>query len=147
MASQQVIRVGIGVFVFKDGKFILGRRQGSHGRGDWATHGGHLEFGETFEQAAKREVLEETGLKIKNVRFGAITNDYFEKDKKHYVTVWVISDWVKGKERIKEPDKFIEQGWYDFNSLPSPLFAPWKQFLHSKFIGDIKKELAMANKR
>jgi 8-oxo-dGTP diphosphatase len=143
--SDKVARVGIGVFVFKDGKFIMGKRRGAHGSGTWSIPGGHLEFGETFEDTAKREVLEETGLKIKNVRFGAVTNDHFVEDDKHYVTIWMLSDWASGKERITEPDKFIAMQWRDFDSLPSPLFFPWQQLLASQFIEDMKKELAASH--
>lgn len=140
-SMEKIARVGIGVFVFKRGKFIMGRRKGSHGDGHWSIPGGHLEYGETFEQTAKREVLEETGLTITNVRFGAVTNDYFENENKHYVTVWMVSDWRSGEERLREPDKFIEMAWHDFDTLPEPLFLPWEQLLKSSFIGDIKQEL------
>lgn len=139
--EKPIVRIGIGVFVFKNGKFLMGRRKGSHGNGHWSIPGGHLEFSETFEQTAKREVLEETGLGIKNVRFGAVTNDYFKDEAKHYVTVWMLSDWHSGKEYITEPDKFIEMQWRDFDTLPTPLFLPWEQLLNSQFIDLVKKEL------
>lgn len=117
------VRVGIGVFVFKDGKFLMQQRQGAHGSGSWSVPGGHLEYGESFEETAHREVLEETGVKIQNVRFGAVTNDYFNDESKHYVTIWMLSDWSSGKESITEPDKCVAQGWYTFNNLPSPPFS------------------------
>lgn len=140
-------RVGVGVFVFKNNKFLMGKRKGSHGEGRWSIPGGHLEFGETFEEVAKREVLEETGLNIKNIRFGAVTNDFFKDDKKHYITIWLLSDWESGQENITEPDKFIEMQWRDFDSLPSKLFLPWNQLLNSQFIDEIKKELASSSGR
>ncbi len=96
--TNKIVRVGVVVFVFKSGKFIIGRRANSHGNGTWSLPGWHLEFGETFEQTAQREVFEETGLQIKNVRFGAVTNDYFKDEGKHYVTVWMLSDWESGQE-------------------------------------------------
>src|SRR5947209_504762 len=96
-------RVGIGVFVWRDGKFIMGQRRGSHGANTWSIPGGHLEFGESWEEAAMREVLEETGMEIDNVRFLTATNDYFPDDNKHYVTIWVESDWVSGEPSIVEP--------------------------------------------
>lgn len=131
-------RVGIGVFVIRDGKFLMGHRKGSHGSGTWSIPGGHMEFGESFEQTAKREVMEETGLVIENVRFGAVTNDVFENDKKHYVTVWVLSDAPEGEPSITEPDKFIDQEWIDIGMLPDPLFLSWHSLLDSEFIDDIK---------
>lgn len=53
--------------------------------------GGHLEFGETPEACAVREVLEETGLEISeaDVRFVTATNDIFEAEGKHYVTLFM----------------------------------------------------------
>jgi 8-oxo-dGTP diphosphatase len=138
---DKIARIGIGVFVFKNGKFLMGRRRNAHGDGTWSIPGGHLEFGETFEDTAKREVLEETGLAIKNVRFGAVTNDYFRDEGKHYVTVWVLSDWESGKEHITEPDKYVDMEWRDFDTLPEPLFLPWQQLLSSQFIDSMKDEL------
>jgi 8-oxo-dGTP diphosphatase len=117
-------KVGVGVFVWKDGKFLMGKRRGSHGHDTWSIPGGHLEFGESWEECAKREVMEESGLIIENVRFLAATNDLFKKDGKHYATIWVYSDWKSGKPQITEPDTWIEQQWRTFKTLPSPLFEP-----------------------
>jgi len=139
--SEKVVRIGVGVFIFKDGKFLMGKRKNAHGDGHWSIPGGHLEFGESFEETAHREVLEETGMKIKNIRFGAVTNDLFIEEGKHYVSIWVLSDWDEGKERITEPDKLVEMQWFDFDNLPKPLFLPWKQLLSSQFIDEIKAEL------
>lgn len=131
-------RVGVGVFIFRNGKFLMGQRRGAHGSGSWSVPGGHLEFGETPEQTAIREVKEETGLGIDNVRFGAVTNDIFADEGRHYVTLWMLSDWHSGEATIMEPDKFIEQAWFDFDSLPTPLFLPWEQLMDSQFINTIK---------
>lgn len=139
--SEQHVRVGIGVFVFKDGTFLMQQRYGAHGAGSWSIPGGHQEFGESFEDTARREVAEETGLEITNIRFGAVTNDHFEEENKHYVTVWVLSDWLSGDEEIMEPEKCIAQKWHTFEDLPKPLFLPWKQLLASQFIDDIKQAL------
>lgn len=139
--SENSVRVGIGVFVFKNAKFLMQKRQGSHGQGTWSVPGGHLEFGESFEDTAHREVKEETDLEIKNIRFGAVTNDNFTDEDKHYVTVWMLSDWADGIEHITEPDKCLQQEWHTFDDLPSPLFLPWNQLLESEFIEKIKQQL------
>jgi 8-oxo-dGTP diphosphatase len=122
-------RVGVGVFVYKDGKFLMGQRYGAHGEGTWSVPGGHLEYGESWEECARREVLEETGLGITNIRFFALTNDLFEADGKHYVTIWVKSDWVQGEPAIREPDKLVALQWTTFEALPAPLFDPCWQNL------------------
>ena len=139
--NQGQVRVGVGVFIFKDGKFLMQQRQGAHGAGSWSVPGGHLEFNETFEETAAREVLEETDLTITNIRFGAVTNDRFTEEGKHYVTVWMLSDWESGQEYITEPDKCIAQAWHTFDDLPAPLFLPWEQLLASEFIDTIKDTL------
>lgn len=140
--EQPQVRVGIGVFVIKDGKFLLQKRQGSHGEGTWSLPGGHLEYGESFEETARREVREESGLEIQNVRFGAVTNDIFSQEHKHYVTVWMLSRWLKNDVRNNEPDKCTAQQWHTLESLPEPLFTPWHQLLNSAFIDTIREELA-----
>jgi 8-oxo-dGTP diphosphatase len=117
-------RVGIGVFIWKDNKFLMGKRYGSHGHDTWSIPGGHLEFGETIEEGAIREALEETGITISNIRFLAITEDFFTEPAKHYVTIWVDSDWTEGEPQITEPDKCEYLEWRDFKNLPSPLFEP-----------------------
>ncbi len=139
--NESAVRVGVGVFVFKSGKFLMQQRKGAHGAGSWSVPGGHLEFGESFEETARREVEEETGLKIKNVRFGAVTNDHFTDENKHYVTIWMLSDYESGEEYITEPDKCIRQAWHTFDDLPEPLFLPWKELLASDFLSDIKSQL------
>ena len=60
-------KVGVGVIIIKDGKVLLGKRKNAHGEGSWSFPGGHLEFNEELFDCAKREVLEETGIKIKNL--------------------------------------------------------------------------------
>lgn len=131
-------RVGVGVFIFKDGKFLMGQRRGAHGAGSWSVPGGHLEFNESPEETAIREVREETGLEITNVTFAAVTNDVFADEGKHYVTLWMKSDWASGEPTITEPDKFVKQAWVDFDHLPEPLFLPWRQLLDSEFIEPLK---------
>ncbi|HEX2558267.1 MAG TPA: NUDIX domain-containing protein [Nitrososphaera sp.] len=133
--------VGVGVFIFKDGQFLMIKREGAHGAGSWSVPGGWMEYGESFEETAKREVMEEVGLKIDNLRFGAVTNNVFKTEKIHSVTIWVISDYKKGQPKIMVPDKISKLLWCGFDSLPEPLFSPWKELLSSKFIDDIKKQL------
>jgi 8-oxo-dGTP diphosphatase len=57
----------------------------------WALPGGHLEFGESFETCSEREILEETGLQIRDIRFLTATNSVFEAEGKHYVTIFMAA--------------------------------------------------------
>lgn len=135
------VRVGVGVFVFKDGKFLLQKRQGSHGEGTWSLPGGHLEFGESFEDTARREVEEEAGIEIANVRFGAVTNDLFAAENKHYVTIWMLSDWKSGHVKNREPEKCTAQEWHAFDDLPTSLFHTWDQLFASEFLEFVKSQV------
>ncbi|MFO0594609.1 MAG: NUDIX domain-containing protein [Myxococcaceae bacterium] len=114
-------RVGIGVLVLKEGRLLLGRRQNAHGAGQYASPGGHLEYLETFEQCAAREVMEETGLTITNVRFLRVLN-LLTYAPRHYVDLSFAADWVSGEPRVLEPDKVDSWDWYPLDALPSPLF-------------------------
>jgi 8-oxo-dGTP diphosphatase len=117
-------KVGVGVVVRKDNKYLLGLRKGSHGEGNWAYPGGHLEWFETWEECARREVLEETGLKIKNVKFLAATNDLFKAENKHYITIFMLADYASGKLVNREPEKCEEWKWFEWNKFPKNLFIP-----------------------
>jgi 8-oxo-dGTP diphosphatase len=113
--------VGVGVLVMKDGKLLLGKRRNAHGAGEYASPGGHLEHGESFEACARREVLEETGLELGDVRFLRLLNTT-RYAPKHYVDVSLVADWKSGEPRNLEPEKLEGWGWYALDALPSPLF-------------------------
>lgn len=119
-------KVGVGVLVIKDSKILLGKRRNSHGSGAWAPPGGHLEFGESFEDCAKREVLEETGLKVLSIRNFGFTNDVFVRENKHYVTIFMLVDSFMGEPQVLEPQKCEGWSWFDLDSLPEPLFTSLK---------------------
>lgn len=129
------VGVGVGVFVVRDDEtFLMGKRQNVHGHDSWSVPGGWLEFGETWEDAAKREVLEETGLTIEHpIIHVATTNNIFENENQHSNTVWLKTKYLGGQPEIMEPDKFIEQRWFSLDNLPEPLFLPWSNLVKLDF--------------
>jgi 8-oxo-dGTP diphosphatase len=112
---------------------LLGQRKGAHGTGTWAFPGGHLELGESIEACAQREVLEETGLKVGNIRHQAFTNDIFTRENKHYATLFVRADYESGEPGIMEPDKCDQWAWFSWGQFPSPLFLSLKNLLAQGF--------------
>jgi 8-oxo-dGTP diphosphatase len=122
-------KIGVGVIVINGNKVLLGKRKNAHGEGSWSFPGGHLELNEEIEECAKREVMEETGILIKNLKRGPYTNDIFKEEKKHYVTLIIISEYNSGEVKVMEPDKCERWEWFGWNNLPHPLFMPVSNLL------------------
>lgn len=129
-------KVGLGVIILKENKVLLQKRKGSHGNGEWSFPGGHLEFFETFEECAKRETKEETDLEIKLTKEYpvAVTNDFFRKENKHYITLYMEAEYVSGEPKILEPQKCDALDWFDWDNLPKPLFLPIKNLIKQEYL-------------
>jgi 8-oxo-dGTP diphosphatase len=129
MNSLFIPKVGIAVLVKSDSKVLLGQRKGAHGASTWAPPGGHLEFGESVEECARRELLEETALKIISHTLGPWVENIMENGKKHYITLFVTVVQFEGDLQLLEPDKCEGWQWFSWNELPRPLFAPFDSFI------------------
>jgi len=108
--------------IFKNKKVLLCRRKSSHGEGEYAFPGGHLEYMESFEDCARRETKEECGIEIKNIAFSSVAN-VKKYAPKHYVNIELTAEWAAGEPKITEPEKWEgEWEWYDIDKLPQPIF-------------------------
>ncbi|MEY4731762.1 MAG: hypothetical protein RL681_708 [Candidatus Parcubacteria bacterium] len=116
-----MVKVGVGVMILKDGNVLFSKRRGSHGDGEYAFPGGHLEYMESFAECAKRETKEEAGIEIANIRFLCLGN-IKKWTPKHYVHIGLLADWKDGDPAVLEPTKTENWGWYPIDNLPSPLF-------------------------
>ncbi|PKN34185.1 MAG: NUDIX hydrolase [Deltaproteobacteria bacterium HGW-Deltaproteobacteria-19] len=116
-------RVGVGAIVIRKGRVLLVQRGIEPSRGLWAIPGGSLELGETIQEGAEREILEETGIVI---RAGdpVHTFDFFERDQAgrirfHYVIVDVTAEYVSGD--VRADDDAADARWLspkDLDALP-----------------------------
>ncbi len=125
-------KVGIGVIVIKEGKVLVGKRQEEYGRGSWSFPGGKLEFGETFEECARRETREEAGLEVGDIYFVSAINDFMSDNSKHYVTLYMRANYLSGEPHPVDGE-FEEWRWVDWDSIPEPRFIPLENFLKSRY--------------
>ena len=117
-------KVGVGIIIQNDkGEILIGKRKGSHAP-YYSIPGGHLEMGETFETAAIKEVMEETGLVIKNPKVFCVTNNLktYRKEGKHFVSVNLFTHRFEGIPKVMEPKKCAGWFWVNPNQLPQPHF-------------------------
>nr|CDQ34781.1 bifunctional nicotinamide mononucleotide adenylyltransferase/ADP-ribose pyrophosphatase [Virgibacillus halodenitrificans] len=126
---KKQVQVGVAAVILREGRVLLGERIGSHGAHTWATPGGHLELCESIEECAQRETFEETGLVVDAFKKLSFTNDVFEQEGKHYVTLFVVACCSNGKPQIIEPDKCKQWKWFELDKLPEPLFLPLANLL------------------
>jgi len=139
---KKKVGIGIGVMVMRDGKVLLGKRHVDpekadselHGEGTWTMPGGKLEYGESFEDGARREVLEETDLQLKEVEVICVNND--KNEFAHFATIGLFSDNFNGEPRVMEPDEIVEWKWFELNNLPVPIYFP-----SAKVVENYKKKL------
>ena len=116
-------RVGVGAITIKDGKVLLVKRGVEPSKGLWAIPGGTLKLGETIQECAAREILEETGVTIKVgdcvYVFDFIEHDDQRKIKFHFVIVDFAAEYVAGIP--KGADDALEARWLsagDLRKLP-----------------------------
>lgn len=117
--------MGTGLIVVKDGKVLVGKRKGSHAAGLFSFPGGHLDWNETWSECVLRELREECGENIKVLirhfdphrKEFFVTNDIMPFDGKHYVTIFMVADWVEGEPENAEPEKCEGWDWVSFDQL------------------------------
>jgi ADP-ribose pyrophosphatase len=112
-------KVGVGAVVIRDGRVLLIRRGIAPSQGLWAIPGGSLELGETLQEGAERELLEETGIRA---RAGdpIYAFDFFERDadgkvRFHFVIVDMKADYISGEP--KGADDALEARWLNPDNI------------------------------
>jgi mutator protein MutT len=100
-AYSHIPRLGVGAVVVKDNSILLVRRKNPPAQGQWSLPGGLVEWGETCEQAVKREVIEECGLAIAPIKLLEMI-DFIDRDdagavRFHYVLLDYLAIVTSGR--------------------------------------------------
>jgi 8-oxo-dGTP diphosphatase len=90
-----------------------------------------------LEECAVREAKEETGVEVENVRFRAVTNDVFEEERKHYLTVWMEAEYVSGEPTVRAGYEMSEVEWFPWSRLPTPLFLAFENLVSGRSYGEL----------
>ncbi len=132
--------IGCGVVIFnKKGQFLMGRRKSKHANGRYCLPGGWIEFGETIEQAVRREAMEETGLTLSEIELLGITENIFKDENKHSVSIVMAAQIQSGAPQVMEPDKCESWIWVDdWNNMPQPPFTDYTAFIGADKITDYR---------
>jgi 8-oxo-dGTP diphosphatase len=132
MSEKGITGAGVGVMVINENKVLLGLRNSDpakadsalHGEGNWTMPGGKMHFGDTFEQAAARELIEETGIVGNNFKVFSLSND--KVPDAHFITIGLLCSDFSGEPKVMEPDEIVEWRWWEIDKLPSNIFPPSK---------------------
>ncbi|MCR4329241.1 MAG: NUDIX domain-containing protein [Candidatus Roizmanbacteria bacterium] len=119
------IGISVGAMIFNDENELFLTKRGEHvtnERGCWEIPGGKVEFGETLQQAIKREIQEEYGVAIELIQQFPAANHLIPNEKQHWVPTTFLAQFKNSqKPKILEPDKCDGIGWFPLNKLPTPL--------------------------
>lgn len=127
--------IGVGVLVLKEGRILLGKRTGAHGEGTYAAPGGFVECGETLEEALRREVREEAGIEVEDIRLISVSDLLLWKDR-HYLDIGFVANWTGGEvQNISGEAEGWE--WFDPAEPPSPLFPSIPVYLEALKTGRV----------
>jgi 8-oxo-dGTP diphosphatase len=124
------VGAGCAVAVFnKKGQFVMLKRLSKHAFGTYCIPGGWIEFGEEFEEAGAREVMEETGCRVRGIEVVGVLNTFRPEENHHTITVIMAAMLADGEEpRNMEPDKCESIAWHDdWDDMPRPLMCEYSK--------------------
>src|SRR3989338_123047 len=130
------VGAGFGVILLREeggvSKVLLGKRHEDpekasselNGAGRWSLPGGKLDFGETFEEGAAREVFEETGIKVDPTSLTLVSLANERVPTAHFVTMGWVAAKFEGEAQVMEPDEMTQWQWFPLAELPEPMYFP-----------------------
>ncbi|HUJ39550.1 MAG TPA: NUDIX hydrolase [Candidatus Acidoferrales bacterium] len=121
--------VGVGAVVIENGRALLIRRGGEPLKGQWSIPGGTLESGETLEQGTLREMLEETGLRVRVVELIEVFERIFRepaddpaRPRYHFIILDYLCERVSGQARAGSD--VTDVAWVEESALSAYHLTP-----------------------
>jgi len=116
---EKIIRVWIWSFAVKDWKILYGLRKSKHWEWKYSPTGWHLEYWETIEECAVRELYEETWLiaQEKNVIVYGTLNEIYPNNEKHYINISTFITEFTWELKNMEPDKLEKWEWLSWEEI------------------------------
>ena len=112
-----------------DGRILLIQRLREPEAGAWGLPGGKIDFGESAEDTARREIAEELGVEIELTGLACLAETIDKGDGRHWVAPVYEARIISGTPRILEPEKHGGWGWFTHNDLPKHLTTPTRIYL------------------
>ena len=134
LGNEEKVRATVGAIIEKDKKVLLVKRNHEPFKDYWCLPGGHIDFGETAQQAVIREVKEETGLTFKP-KFLNYRNEIYP-DINWHGEVLIFYGEAEGEEKI-DGEEIIDIKWFDINEASNMKLA----FEHEKTLQIYKNKI------
>lgn len=117
-------RVGCGAVILRGSSILLLRRVNAPEAGAWGIPGGKVDPFETVPDAVRREVEEETGLRLGQLELLCVVDQIDQGEGQHWVAPAYLALTFTGEASLREPAKHDGLEWFDFEALPQPLTTP-----------------------
>ena len=138
--DQQRVNAAVAVVVTNAQRVLFGRRRLANGEFEWQLPGGWIETGESPQQAARREVVEETGLRLQDLRFVSVTNNVFSSHKHSISLVFEAECSDEGELITREYEKCYAWEWRRWDELNDQLFLPLRLLRQSGYRPFLKSD-------
>jgi 8-oxo-dGTP diphosphatase len=116
--GKDYIGVGVGAIIFEQDQVLLVKRLKEPEAGCWSIPGGAVEFGETIEDAIKRELKEELSIDSEIITLLGVTNHILPQAGTHWVSPVFLVKIISGTPQNMEENKHSDLRWFEISCLP-----------------------------
>lgn len=133
LGHQPIMLVGAGIIIHRERQVLLQKRRDN---GCWCYHGGSVDLGERVEEAARRELQEETGISAATLELLGVFSGpelhytYPNGDEVYVVDVVFTCDDFSGAFTLQQ-EEVMELRWFDIDALPEPISPPTRPALQA----------------